>query len=155
MARGDEPARELVTTAEWNAADALHRCNRALVLDGKRHGYPADEWLATVYDIASPLLRSARTDEEPPTAVRQAQEAISWLARGVLELDEDSPEAPSTLSEALARLLSLWIFANAARGRGRSRRPVAAVDLRPGSQVPVDSSRCSSPRAATAKPDPQ
>jgi len=47
--------------------------------------------------------------------VRQAQEAISWLSRAVLELDEDSPEAPSTLSDALARLLSLWVFASAAR----------------------------------------
>ena len=36
-------AAELLDTAETNAADALHRCHRALALDGHAHGYTADE----------------------------------------------------------------------------------------------------------------
>lgn len=108
-------AEELVDTAEKNAADALHRCHRALELDGAVHDYTADEWLPLVYDIAAPLLESARLNNEPPTVVRQTQEVISWLSRAVLELDQDSPEAPTALAEALARLLTLWAFADVAR----------------------------------------
>ena len=46
------------------------RCHSALELDGADHGYGAEEWLPTVYDIAGPLLRSARLDTEPPTLVQ-------------------------------------------------------------------------------------
>ena len=62
---------ELLDTAETNAADALHRCHRALELDGDAHGYTADEWLPVIYDIAGPLLESSRLDQEPPSVVRR------------------------------------------------------------------------------------
>jgi len=108
---------ELLMTAEKNAADALHRCHRALELDGDAHGYTAEDWLAMVYDIALPLLESARGDHEPPTIVGLTQEAVSWLSRSVLELDQSSPETPTALAEALARLLTVWLFAELARQR--------------------------------------
>ena len=106
---------QLLDTAERNAADALQRCHRALELDGDAHEYAADEWLPAVYDIAATLLSSARADEDPPILVRAAQDAISWLSRAVAELDRDSPDAPSALAETLARLLTIWVFAGAAR----------------------------------------
>ena len=108
---------ELITTAEKNAADALRRCHHALELDAEDHGYTAEEWLTTVYDIAIPLLESARWDEEPPTIVRQAQEAISWLSRSIVELDRSSVETTASIAESLARLLTVWLFANQAGGR--------------------------------------
>jgi hypothetical protein len=108
-------AQQLVDTTEKNAADALHRCHRALELDGDARDYTADEWLPLIYDTAAPLLESARLTEEPPTVVRQAQEAISWLSRAVLELDQDSAESPTAIAEALARLLTVWVFADLAR----------------------------------------
>ena len=108
-------AQQLADTAERNAADALHRCHRALELDGAAHGYSADEWLPVVSDMAGPLLESASLSPEPPAIVRAAQEAIGHLSRAVVELDQESPEAPTALSDTLARLLTVWVFADAAR----------------------------------------
>lgn len=109
---------DLLDAAGRTAAAALHRTHRALEADGAAHGYPADEWLPTVYDITAELLESARLDSEPPTLVRAAQDAISWLSRAVVELDQDSADTPHTLVEALARLLAGWVFANEARAGG-------------------------------------
>jgi hypothetical protein len=108
---------ELVDTAERNAADALSRCHRALELDGAARGYTTDEFLPIVYDTAGALLESADPSEEPPTFVQQTQEAISWLSRAVVELDQDSAEASTTLTDTLARLLTVWAFADVAGDR--------------------------------------
>ena len=73
------------------------------------HDHTAHQWLPLVYDIAGPLLETARLNEQPPTLVRQTQEAISWLSRAPLEIDQDSAEAPTALADALARLLTVWV----------------------------------------------
>lgn len=112
--RGDLP-RQLLDTTETKAAEALRRCHRALELDGEARGYSAEEWLPVVYDIAGPLLESASRTREPPTAVEQAQNAISWLSRVLVEVDQDSPETPTALTETLARLLTVWVFTDVAR----------------------------------------
>lgn len=109
---------ELVDTAEKNAADALRRCHRALELDGGARGYTTDEFLPIVYDTAGVLLERADPNEEPPTFVVQTQEAISWLSRAVVELDQDSAEASTALTDTLARLFTVWVFAEAARDGG-------------------------------------
>jgi hypothetical protein len=113
----DQLPRQLVDVAETNAANALHRAHTALETDGAAHGYTADEWLSTAYDITVQLLEPARLDSDPPTLVRAAQDAISWLSRAVVELDRDSAEIPSTLAEALARLLTGSVFAGEALAR--------------------------------------
>ena len=105
---------QLLEIAQRNVAGALHRCQQALELDGADHGYTADEWIPIMYDIAGPLLQSARLDIEPPTVVQATQESISWLSRAITELDQSSEEAPASLSETLARLLAVWIFTNTA-----------------------------------------
>jgi hypothetical protein len=110
-------ADELLATAETNAADALHRCHRALELDGHAHGYTADEWLPVIYDAAAPLLESARPDQEPPSLVRHTQEAVRWLSGSIACLDENSPEAPAALTDTLAHLLLVYVFADAAGPR--------------------------------------
>ena len=101
-------------TAETNAADAVHRCHRALELDGLAHGYTADEWLPVIYDMAAPLLESSRLDQEPPSLVRQTQDAVRWLSTSIACLDEDSREAPTAITDTLARLLVVRVFADAA-----------------------------------------
>ena len=108
---------ELLDTAETNAADALHRCHRALELDGDAHGYTADEWQPVIYDIAGPLLESSRLDHDPPSVVRQTQEAVRWLSSSITCLDEDSRETPAALADTLARLLVVCVFADSARSR--------------------------------------
>jgi hypothetical protein len=111
---GDLPIR-LVDTTEQNAADALHRCHRTLKLDGLGHGYTADDWLPVIYDIAEPLLESSRLDQEPPSLVQHAQEAVRWLSASIASLDQDSRETTAALTDTLARLLVVCVFADAAR----------------------------------------
>jgi hypothetical protein len=110
---------KLVATAERNAADALGRCHRALELDGQTQDYTAGEWLPVVYEIAAELLESARPEADPPTLVKAAQDAIGWLSRAVIELDQGSAEVAETLAEALARLLAVSVFA-AEAGRSQT-----------------------------------
>jgi hypothetical protein len=76
-----------------------------------------DEWLPVVCERAGALLESARLGTEPPTIVGQAGEAVSWLSEALIELDEDSPEAATTLAETLARMLAVWVFAERAAER--------------------------------------
>jgi hypothetical protein len=102
---------ELLEVAGNNAAAALDHVHRALSADGAAHGYTTGDWLPTVYAITVELLGSARVDTEPPTLVGAAQDAISWLARAVAGVDQDSPETPSSLAEALARLLTGYLCA--------------------------------------------
>jgi hypothetical protein len=110
----DKLAGELLDTAETNAADALHRCHGALELDSHTHGYSADEWLPVIYDAAAPLLESSRLDREPPSLVRHTQDAVRWLSSSIARLDEDTREAPAALTDTLARLLLVCVFATAA-----------------------------------------
>jgi hypothetical protein len=107
-------ADQLADNAEKNSAVALHRGHQALELDGRAHDYSADEWLPAVYDIAASLLEAARLNREPPSVVEQAQEAVSWLSRAIVDLDEDSPDAAAALVDGLGRLLALHVFADVA-----------------------------------------
>ena len=117
----DELAGELLQTAETNAADALHRCHRALELDGLGHDYTADAWLAVIYQTAAPLLESSQEGENPPSIVRHTQEALRWLSSSIACLDEDSRETTVALADTLARLLVVCAFADAARTGSASR----------------------------------
>jgi hypothetical protein len=117
----DKLPRELLETAEANAADALHRCHRALKLDGHAHGYTTDEWLPVIYDGAAPLLESSQLDQDPPSVVRHTQQAVHWLSTSIACLDDDSPETAAALTDTLARLLVVCVFAHAAGTRSNSR----------------------------------
>ncbi len=105
---------QLLGNAKTSAAVALHRCHRALELDGRARDYTADEWLPAVYDFAAALLEAASLDREPPSLVEHAQEAVSWLSRAIVDLDEDSPDAAAALVDGLGRMLALHVFADVA-----------------------------------------
>ena len=105
---------QLFDNAEKNSAIALHRCHRALELDGAAHGYSADEWLPAVYDTVASLLTAARLNREPPSLVEQAQEAVRWLSRAIVEIDHDALDAAATVEDALGRILALHVFADVA-----------------------------------------
>jgi hypothetical protein len=105
----------LLDVLENNVAAVLHRCHRTLELDSRTHGYTPVDWLPLVYDTAASLLKAARLDREPPSLVQHAQEAAHWIAGAIVDLDQDSPETPEALAEALGRLLTLITFADAAR----------------------------------------
>lgn len=114
-------ADELLRTAQTNAVDALQRCHRALELDGLTHRYTANEWLPVIYDITGPLLESSHLEDEPPSLVRQAQEAVRWLSSSIACLDEDSRETSAALADTLARLLAVYVFADTACTSSESR----------------------------------
>jgi GNAT superfamily N-acetyltransferase len=116
-------AEQLLDTAEENAADVMHRCHRALERDGRDHDYTADEWLPVVYDVAAPLLESARLDldREPPSVVQHVQDGVRWLASAIVNLDRDSAETPTALTDTLARLLATLVFVQMARDLNESR----------------------------------
>ena len=98
------PRDQLLRNAETNSAVALHRCRQALQLDGQAHNYNADEWLPAVYNIAATLLEAARLNREPPSLVEQAQEAVRWLSRAIVDLDEDTPDGAAASVVAQASL---------------------------------------------------
>jgi hypothetical protein len=106
---------QLLNNAANSGAVALRRCHRSLELDGRDHGYVADGWLPTVYDIAAPLLESAKANLEPPSAVQHVQDAVRWLSSAIVELDQGSPEASAAIADALARLLVVFAFTQVAR----------------------------------------
>jgi hypothetical protein len=106
---------QLLGNLEEQAAVVLHRCHRALELDGQAHHYTADEWLPTVYDIAATHLEASRLNCEPPSLVEQAQEAVRWLSRAIIDLDQDARDATAAIVDALGRILALYVFADVAR----------------------------------------
>ena len=59
--------------------------------------------------------QAARLNREPPSLVEQAQEAVRWLSRAIIDLDEDSPDAAAALVDGLGRMLALHVFAEVAR----------------------------------------
>jgi hypothetical protein len=105
---------QLLRNAESTSAVALYHCHQALELDGQAHNYSADEWLPAVCDIAARLLEAARPDHDPPSLVEQAQEAVRWLSRAIVDLDEDSPDAAAAIVDGLGRKLALHVFADVA-----------------------------------------
>ncbi|MGZ6693963.1 MAG: hypothetical protein ACXVHQ_42120, partial [Solirubrobacteraceae bacterium] len=98
-----------------NSPIALYRGHQALELDGQARDNTADEWLPAVYDIAAPLLEAARLNREPPSLVEQAQEAVRWLSRAIVELDHDAQDAAAAIADGLGRILALHVFADVAR----------------------------------------
>ena len=105
---------QLLGNVKANGAVVLHRCHRALELDGRAHDYSADEWLPAVYDITAPLLQAARLNREPPSLVENAQDAVRWLSRAIVDLDQDSPDVAAAIVDSLGRTLALNVFAKVA-----------------------------------------
>jgi hypothetical protein len=106
---------QLFGRTEKSSAVALHRFHQALALDGRVHDYTADQWLPAVYDTAASLLEAARLEREPPSLVEQAQQAVGWLSRAIIELDQDGPDAPAAIVDGVGRILALYMFAAIAR----------------------------------------
>jgi hypothetical protein len=48
--------------------------------------------------------------------VEQAQEAVRWLSRAIVDLDHDAPDGAAAIVDAVWRTLALHVFADVARG---------------------------------------
>jgi hypothetical protein len=88
-----------------------------------------------LYEIAVPLLESARLDQEPPAVVEHTQAAIRWLSDAVVKLDHDQRETPAALADALGRLLIVRMFAATAPQLGGGPRRAWALPAPRGAQV--------------------
>ena len=106
---------ELFATIDMAAAGSLRRCHLALDADGRERGYTADEWLPVIYSVADDALHEASVTAEPPPIVRLSQDAARWVAIAIDALDQDAPSVTESLSDALGRLLVVFMFADIAR----------------------------------------
>ena len=99
------------------AAGSLHRCHLALDASGQDVGTDtAEEWLPYIYDEAAHHLRALSPIADPPSLVQHAQEAGRYTAIAIGELDRDARMAPEAISDCLAHLLTVCVFADAAAG---------------------------------------
>ena len=111
-------AEELITTIDATATGSLHRCHLALQSDGESRGYDADEWLPLAYEQAADWLEHASPAADPPSLIEHAQQAGRFAALAIGSLDRDAPSVPEAITDCLAHLLFVCVFADtAARSR--------------------------------------
>ena len=108
-------ADELLSTIDQTAAGSLHRCHLALDATGHEAGAnTAEEWLPYICDEAAHHLRALSPTADPPSLIHHAQEAGRYTAIAIGLLDGDAARAPEAISECLAHLLTVYVFADAA-----------------------------------------
>jgi hypothetical protein len=112
----------LLTTIEQTASSCLCCCHLALVAYGRARGYTADEYLPVVYELARLVLQDLSADDEPDerTIARLSQDTGCWVAAVIDALDRDDSTVTDALTDALARLLVINLFAELASLERRS-----------------------------------
>ena len=115
---GADVADELIATVDTTAAGSLHRCHLVLESDGRSRGYDADEWLPLAYEQAADWLELASPAADPPSLIEHAQQSGRFAALAIGSLDRDAPTVPEAITDCLAHLLFVCVFADtAARSR--------------------------------------
>ena len=107
-------ADELITTLDATATGSLHRCHLALESDGESRGYDADEWLPLAYEQAADWLQHTSPSADPPSLIEHAQQAGRFAALAIGSLDRDAANVPEAITDILAHLLTVCVFADAA-----------------------------------------
>ena len=111
-------ADELLSTVDQTAAGSLRRCHLALDTTGHEAGADtAEEWLPYICDEAAQHLRALSPTADPPSVIEHAQEAGRYTAIAIGLLDGDAARAPEAISDCLAHLLTVCVFADAAAGK--------------------------------------
>jgi hypothetical protein len=65
--------------------------------------------------VADDARHDASVTAEPPPIVRLSQDAARWVAIAIDAVDQDAPSVTESLSDALGRLLVVFMFADIAR----------------------------------------
>jgi hypothetical protein len=108
-------ADELLSTIDQTATGSLHRSHLALDASGQDAGADtAEEWLPYIYDETAHHLRALSSTADPPSVVQHAQEAGRYTAIALGALDRDAAMAPEAISDCLAHLLTVCVFADVA-----------------------------------------
>jgi hypothetical protein len=112
---GDERVAAVVSQMRSQTAGAIRLCQRALEVHGRDVGYRLGPWDAAILETASALLHLAhRADarHEPcATAVGELREATRAITRAIAACENDRMAVPEHLSEAIGRLLPLFMLA--------------------------------------------
>ena len=108
-------ADDLLSTIDQAAAGSLHRCDLALEATAHLAGADtAEEWLPYICDETAHHLRALSPTAHPPSLIHHAQEAGRYAAIAIGLLDRDAARAPEAISDCLAHLLTVCVFADAA-----------------------------------------
>ena len=111
-------AGELLSTIDMTATGSLHRCHLALDASGQDTGVDtAEEWMPYIYDEAAHALHSFSPRADPPSLIQHAQEAGRYTAIALGLLDGDATRAPEAISDGLAHVLTVCMFADIAAGK--------------------------------------
>jgi hypothetical protein len=114
-------ADELLSTIDQTAVGSLHRCHLALDAIGHQAGDDtAEEWLAYIYEEAAHHLLAVSPTADPPSLIHHAHEAGRYTAIAIGLLDHDAALAPEAISDCLAHLLTVCVFADRAAGTPRA-----------------------------------
>jgi hypothetical protein len=112
---------DMLEIARNAAAGGLSRCHLALAaeLTASTDELPAgdetaDGWRPVILDNADAALARLDPTDEPPPAYTLAQDAAIWVARAIELIDQQHPDRIHALTETLARLLALSVFADLA-----------------------------------------
>ena len=112
-------ANELLSTVDQTAVGSLHRCHLALDATGPDAGAgTAEEWLPYVSEEAAHHLRALSPTADPPSLIHHAQAAGRYTAIAIGALDHDAILAPEAISDCLAHLLTVCVFADVATEAG-------------------------------------
>ena len=104
----------LLGTLDLTAAGSLHRCHQALEAHARTEGYDADEWLPLAYEQAADWLEHASAAVDPPALIDHAQQAGRYAAVAIGSLDRNAPNATEAITDTLAHLLTVCVFADTA-----------------------------------------
>jgi hypothetical protein len=119
-ASGAGLADAILATIDTTAAGSLHRCHLALDAYGRENPTDtADDWLPYVCDETAHALQALSPTADPPSLIEHAQEAGRYAAIAIGALDRDAATVAETISDCLAHLLTVCVFADAASDRQR------------------------------------
>ena len=119
---GDALDEQMLGIVEEASTGALLRCHLAMdaELTASAAELPpgdgdADAWLPLVFEPVNGLLGELADENNELAMHGLAQDAIRWLANSIDLVDQRDPQRVEAITDTLARLLPLTIFAACAR----------------------------------------
>ena len=112
-----------VSQMRGHAAGAIRLCQRALEAHARDIGYDLRPWTARSMETAAALLfaahRAQASHEDSPTPVAELRDAARRIGLAMCACDRDRMAVPEHLSEAVGRLVLLYMVAGQLEARHR------------------------------------
>jgi hypothetical protein len=114
--RTDPLLGEIVVQMMVQAAGTIRLCQRALEVHGPNVGYELGEWSSSILETTSALLHlvhlpATSRGEARPTPIGEVRRATCGISRAITACESDRMAVPEYLSEAIGRLLVLFMLA--------------------------------------------